>query len=88
MVLTREGGDVGTLGVKRWADLKGNIKTAFLNANKITIAQAHCKVRDLGKNAANEVNCKANKQQLKTASAKKQSGTTQPYCGTVDGKLY
>lgn len=87
-MLTKDGDDLETLGVRRWADLKGYIKTAFLNANKIAVAQAHRKAGDLGKNVANEMNCKGYKHQLKAAHAKKQSGKSKPDCITVDGTIY
>jgi len=41
VVLTKEGLDVETLGVWKWSELKCYVKQAFLQANKIAIAQAH-----------------------------------------------
>ena len=87
-MLTKDGDNIETLRVRQWADLKGYIKTAFLNANKIAVAQAHRKAGDLGKNVANEINCKGYKHQLKAAHAKKQNGKSKPDCITVDGTIY
>ena len=71
VMLTKDAVDVETLGVCKWSDLKSYVKQAFLQANKIEIAQAHCKKNDLGKNVANEINCKGYKHQLKIIRAKK-----------------
>ena len=56
VVLTKEGIDVETLGVSNWSDPKCYVKQAFLQTNKVAIAQAHRKNNDLGKNVANERN--------------------------------
>ena len=88
VVLTKDGLDVETLGVWRWLDLKCYVKQAFLQANKIAISQAHRKNNELGKNVANELNCKGFKHKIKNSLAKKQSPTTKPDFIRVDGTLY
>jgi hypothetical protein len=88
VVITKDGIDVETLGVHKWSDLKCYVKQAFLQDNKIAIAQAHCKNNDLGKNVANEINCKGYKHKIKSSLAKKHSATTKPDCIKVDGMLF
>ena len=72
----------------KWSDLKCYVKQAFLQANKIPIAQAHCKNNNLGKNVANEINCKGYKHKIKSSLAKKNSATTKPDCIKVYGTLF
>ncbi len=66
-MLTKEGDDVETLGVRKWSNLKGYVKMAFISAQKIPIAQAFRLTQDLGKNMANEINCSWYKQKLKAS---------------------
>ena len=72
VVLTKDSLDVETLGVCKWSELKCYIKLAFIQANKIAIAQAHRKNNELGKNVANEINSKGYKHKIKSSLAKKQ----------------
>jgi hypothetical protein len=88
VVLTKEGLDVETLGVRKWSELKCYVKQALLQANKTAIAQAHRKNKDLGKNVANKINCKGYKHKIKSSLAKKHSPTTTPDFIKVDGTLY
>ena len=52
VLLTKEGGDVETLGVCKWSDLKGYMKMAFITMHKIPIVQAFHLTPNLGKNVA------------------------------------
>jgi hypothetical protein len=88
VVLTKDGLDVETLGVRMWSELKCYVKLAFIQANKIAIAQAHRKNNDLGKNVANEISCRGYKHKIKSSLAKKQSSTTKPDVIKVDGTLF
>jgi hypothetical protein len=47
------------------------VEQAFLQANNIATSQAHSKNNNLGKNVANEINCKGYKHKIKSAHAKK-----------------
>ncbi len=87
-MLTKDAVDVETLGVHNWCDLKCYVKQAFLQANKIALAQVHCKKNDLGKNVANEMNCKGYKHKIKSSLSKKHAATTKPDCIKVDGMLF
>ena len=49
IVLTTDCNDVDALGVRKWSELKGYMKMAFITANNIPIAQCHCSVGDLYK---------------------------------------
>ena len=88
VVLTKEGDDVETLGVRKWTDLKVYVMTAFINASKIPIAQELRQGKDLGKNVANEINCTGYKQNVKASRNKKKGGTAKPVCIKSDGTLY
>ena len=88
VVLTKDGLDVETLGVRMWSELKCYVKLAFIQANKIAIAQAHCKNNDLGKNVANKLNCRGYKHKIKSSVATKQSSTTKPDVIKVDCTLF
>jgi len=57
IVLTTNRDDADSLGIRKWTELKGYVKMAFITANNIPIAQSHRHVGDLGSNIANEVNC-------------------------------
>jgi hypothetical protein len=46
-VLTKAGDDAETLGVRRWAELKGYIKTVCLTANNKLTAKAEIMARML-----------------------------------------